>query len=469
MKNKQKPNFIFFFSDQQRWDTCGCYGQPLNVTPNLDDFASKNVLFTSTYTCQPVCGPARACLQTGKYATETGCFRNDIGLPVDEKTIANHFAENGYKVGYIGKWHLASNYSDFSGSSIPQGVESRDYKTKPIPIIHRGGWKDQWIASDLLEFTSHSYDGYLFDRENNKKMIPNGSYRADALTDWAIETVDEWAGQDEPFFLFLSFLEPHHQNDHNHYEGPEGSKEKFSLFSPPGDLQNLEGDWNTEYPDYLGAVNNLDANFGRIVNYLEERGLMESTYIIYTSDHGSHFRTRNKTLGKGCFDDYKRTCHEAATHIPLVIGGAASSKGYAVEDLVSLIDIPPTLLSLAGIDVPATFSGFSLTPCITGEENTARREHIFIQISESQVGRAIRTKEWCYCISAKDKNGWDFMNSVSYEEVYLYDLKKDPFELNNLIHDADYKTVREDLRCKLIEEIILIEKYQPAVIPASPQ
>ncbi len=84
-----KPNILFFFSDQQRWDTCGCYGQKLDVTPNLDLMAAEGVRFEYAFTCQPLCGPARASIQTGKYALETGCYRNGIALPINEKTIAH--------------------------------------------------------------------------------------------------------------------------------------------------------------------------------------------------------------------------------------------------------------------------------------------------------------------------------------------------------------------------------------------
>jgi len=155
-----KPNILFLFSDQQRWDTCGCYGQKLNVTPNLDKMAEKGVRFENAFTCQPVCGPARACLQTGKYATETGCVINNIMLPKDEKTIADHLSGNGYEVGYIGKWHLAS--------CGPTGGPD-DFQTKAVPPDLRGGYKDFWLASDVLEFTSHSYDGHMFNADGNKK------------------------------------------------------------------------------------------------------------------------------------------------------------------------------------------------------------------------------------------------------------------------------------------------------------
>jgi len=125
-----RPNIIFFFSDQQRWDTCGCYGQQLPVTPNLDRMAADGVRFANAFTCQPVCGPARACLQTGKYAVEVGCPTNHRMLPTDEMTLARWLSQAGYEVGYIGKWHLAS-------CGERDGPD--DFREKPVPPERRGG------------------------------------------------------------------------------------------------------------------------------------------------------------------------------------------------------------------------------------------------------------------------------------------------------------------------------------------
>lgn len=104
-----RPNIVFYFSDQQRWDTLGCYGQPLRVTPNLDALAANGTRYENAFTCQPVCGPARACLQTGRYATEVGCEINGRALPFGSvKTLAQSFNEAGYATAYVGKWHLAT-------------------------------------------------------------------------------------------------------------------------------------------------------------------------------------------------------------------------------------------------------------------------------------------------------------------------------------------------------------------------
>src|SRR5579862_3505811 len=106
-KRRAQPNIIVFFTDQQRWDTTGVHDNPLDLTPNFDRMARRGTHVYYSFTCQPVCGPARSCMQTGLYATTTGCFRNGISLPIHARTLAHYFTEAGYATGYIGKWHLA--------------------------------------------------------------------------------------------------------------------------------------------------------------------------------------------------------------------------------------------------------------------------------------------------------------------------------------------------------------------------
>jgi arylsulfatase A-like enzyme len=440
-----KPNILFVFSDQQRWDTVGCYGQELEITPNLDRMATEGVRFEYAFTCQPVCGPARACLQTGKYATETGCFRNGIALPLDEPTLARWLSEAGYEVGYIGKWHLASTHG--------KGEADIDYRTKPVPPERRGGYKDYWLASDVLEFTSHSYDGHMFNADMERVEFPEGRYRVDAHTDWVIDYLRTRDG-DKPFFLFVSYIEPHHQNDHNRYEGPTGSRERFADYAVPGDLVDTEGDWRENFPDYLGCIHSLDENLGRILDELERLGIAENTLVVYTSDHGSHFRTRN--------GEYKRSCHEASVRIPMVARGPAFKGGQVIPDLVSLIDLPPTILAGAGLEPPPTMRGRPLQALVAG---TARDwpQEVFFQISESQVGRGIRTRRWKYSVTAPDKSGVHDPDSDRYVEEYLYDLDNDPYERDNLVRDPDYAGVRAELRETLLRHMVAAGEAAPAV------
>ena len=153
------------------------------------------------------------------------------------------------------------------------------------------------------------YDGYVFDENNNR--VDFKGYRADCINDFALEYLDQYDGK-KPFFMTVSQIEPHHQNDHNHYEGPKGSKEKYANFVLPHDLEVLKGNAAEEYPDYLGQCASLDENLGRLVAKLKEKGLYENTIIIYASDHGSHFKTRNTDSHLNGYDDYKRTGHDGA-------------------------------------------------------------------------------------------------------------------------------------------------------------
>lgn len=449
-----KPNIIFYFSDQQRWDTIGCYGQELDITPNLDKLAEEGVIFEEAYTAQPVCGPCRAMFQTGKYPTQIGCFKNDIALPLDVKTVADYFYEAGYDTGYIGKWHLASETLD-NGQVI-------DYTVTPIPLERRGGYKGFWRASDILEFTSHGYDGFVFDENMNKCEFKG--YRVDCITDFALEYLEK-QNENKPFFMTISHIEPHHQNDRNRYEGPDGSKEQFKDFKLPMDLAILEGNAKEEYADYLGCCKSLDDNLGRIIDKLKEKGLYENTVIVYSSDHGSHFKTRNKDKNLNGADDYKRSCHSGCLHVPLIISGPGYKGGKRVKDLVSTASLPKTLLAIAGIDVGDKMVGENLWDIAYGNCKD-RVNEIFAQISESRVGRCIRTEKYLYSVFAPNKNGYEFADSDIYEEDFLYDLTNDPYELNNLVKDENYRSIRVEMAERLKYEMRLAGEKEPVIIPA---
>lgn len=425
-----KPNILFFFSDQQRYDTLGCNGQSLPITPNLDKLAAEGVNFDSAYTPQPVCGPARACLQTGLYPTETGCTINGIGLQVNQDTLAKRMNDAGYETAYVGKWHLASDN--------PTG---HHYEYSPIPEDRRGGYRDYWYASDLLELTSHGYNGYLFDKDNNK--VEFKGFRADCITDYAVDYLKQY-NSEKPFFLFVSHIEPHHQNDHNAFEGPEGSKEKFSDYQKPADLPDGKGNWEEFMPDYLGCCNALDKNLGRLIEVLKEKGLYENTLIIYASDHGCHFRTIDEREGNG-FDDYKRNSFENTIHVPLVLRGPGFLGGKREEKLVSLIDLPKTILTAAGADMIDCMHGRALQEINEDWENA-----VYIQISESYVGRAIRTDRYKYVVHAPGKMPRSEWDSDWYEEKYLFDLKADPLERNNLLDNKSFAGIKAALKERLL-------------------
>ncbi|MCI8721891.1 MAG: sulfatase-like hydrolase/transferase [Oscillospiraceae bacterium] len=445
-------NIIFYFTDQQRWDTCGCFGQPLDITPNLDALAREGVKFDNAFSPQPVCGPCRALFQTGKYPTETGCFRNNIMLPAGVKTLGQYIEEAGYETAYIGKWHLASD----GELEKPPAI---DHTVTAIPRELRGGYTGFWRAADVLEFTSHGYDGFVFD-ENDKRVDFKG-YRADCINDMALEFLDGYTGE-KPFFMTISQIEPHHQNDRRHYEGPEGSKERFKDFVLPEDLKALGGNAAEEYPDYLGQCASLDENLGRLVAKLKEKGLYENTVILFASDHGSHFLTRNRDEHLNGYDDYKRSCHDACLHVPLVIAGGPYRGGRTVEELVSTASLPKTILALAGVDVGGAMIGENLLDVVEKKADN-RPNEIFAQISESRVGRCIRTARYTYSVYAPGVNGGEAAASDRYADDFLYDMEQDPHQLNNVVTDPAYAQVKAELRERLLDWIWQAEGARPVI------
>jgi arylsulfatase A-like enzyme len=429
---------LVFFTDQQRWDTTGVHGNPMDLTPNFDRMAQRGTHVANSFTCQPVCGPARSCLQTGLYATNTGCFTNGIPLKETSRTLAHHFGEAGYQTGYIGKWHLAE-----------RGVVG------PVPEAGRGGY-DYWLASNVLEFTSEAYHTVMYDNEDQPVSLPG--YRVDAVTDAAIRYID--GHRQDPFFLFVSYIEPHHQNHIDDYPPPDGYRERYTGGWIPPDLAALGGSAHQHLGGYYGMVKRLDEALGRTLDALKSLGLLDDTVVMYTSDHGSHFKTRNS--------EYKRSCHESSIHVPTAFQGPGFDGGGRLRELVSLVDLPPTLLDAAGIPVPDEMEGRSILPLARGD-NEGWPEEVFVQISEAQVGRAVRTRRWKYGVDAPDKSGGRDAGSDRYVEQYLYDLEADPYELTNLAGLESHREVADVLQERLIRRMTEAGEAAPTVQPAEPR
>ncbi len=435
----KRPNILLFFTDQQRFDCSGLHGNPLDLMPDFDAFARQNTHLSQFFTPQPVCGPARSCLQSGQYATQTGCWKNGIPLPENVPTLAKSFGASGYKTGYIGKWHLGSG----EGAVAP---------------AQRGGY-DFWLASNLLELTSDAYETRLYDDQNQEVFLPG--YRADALTDAAIRFVHDQQTQhpDQPFFLTLSFLEPHHQNHRDDHPAPTGYAAKYSGRWMPPDLQALGGYAAPSLGGYFGMVKRLDECFGRVLDALRSLEIQEDTIVVFLSDHGCHFKTRNA--------EYKRSCHDASIRVPGAIGGGPFRGGGHLEALVSLLDIPPTLCDAAGVEIPATFAGRSLLPLVE-RKSSEWPEEVFVQISESQVGRCVRSRRWKYGVVAPGGDGWQDAGAPEYQETFLYDLFADPYELSNLAGFASHAEVAARMRTRLLERMAQAGEETPVILPAPP-
>ncbi|MCY4525314.1 MAG: sulfatase-like hydrolase/transferase [Anaerolineaceae bacterium] len=427
------PNVIVFFTDQQRWDTTGAHGNPLDLTPNFDRMAREGTHVSRSFTCQPVCGPARSVLQTGMYATKTGCYRNGIALPRDARTLAHCFRDGGYTTGYIGKWHLA------------------DAGPGPVPGEQRGGY-EYWLASNALEFTSDAYDTTMYDVDNRPVKLPG--YRVDALTDAAIRYID--SPRSQPFFLFISYIEPHHQNNRDDYPAPTGYAERYRARWTPPDLAALGGSAQRHLAGYCGMIRRLDEALGRLTDALQSLGQLDNTILLFTSDHGNHFRTRNA--------EYKRSVHESSLRVPTALRGPGFDGGGHLPQLVSLIDMPPTLLDAAGLPVPEEMQGRSILPLLEGQTEDWC-DDLFFQVSESCVGRGIRTQRWKYGVVASDRDGNRDSAAERYTETWLYDLLADPEELHNVVDLESHVEVREVMRERLLRRMAQAGEALPVIMP----
>lgn len=437
------PNILFFLTDQQRWDTTGVHGNPLELTPNFDRLALEGTHCYSAFTPQPVCGPARACLQTGLYATQSGCWRNDLPLPDGIPTLAGIFQQAGYRTGYIGKWHLGA----------PGDIG-------PVAPERRGGYQD-WLAANVLEFTSDAYQTTLYDAQDRPVHLPG--YRVDALTDAAIRYIDAHHRNNpiQPFFLFLSFLEPHFQNTRDDYPAPTGYAERYTGRWTPPDLQALGGGTAYQHlPGYYGMVKRLDEALGRLLDALRSLNLLDDTIVVFTADHGNHFKTRNS--------EYKRSPHDGSIRIPMAIQGPGFTGGGRVQNLVTLLDLPPTLLDACGLPIPGAWGGRSILPLLRREPVEWPAE-VFVQISESQIGRAVRTRRWKYAVAAPESPGGSAPGASSYTESALYDLSADPWELNNLAGLTSHAGVAQVLRARLVRRMLSAGETEPQIIPAEPR
>jgi len=433
------PNVIVFFTDQQRWDASGLHGNPLGLMLHFDRLARRHTHVARSFTCQPVCGPARACLQTGQYATTNGVVENGHPLPEKTPTLASCFNDAGYRTAYIGKWHLAS------GADGPVAPEAR------------GGYQD-WLASNILEFTSMPYATTVYDNDGAPVELPG--YRADALTDAAIQYITRHTRDRpaEPFMLTLAHVEPHHQNSLYDYTPPDGYRAPYTGRWMPPDLAQLGGTAHQHLGGYWGAIKRVDEGLGRLMDALKSLGLDRETIVLFTSDHGCHFETR---IGQD-----KRSWHESSIRVPTAFMGPGFEGGGEVPGLVNLPDLSATLLDAAGLDVPATFEGRSILPLLRGEAG-AWPEEVFIQpTSHAVVARAVRTGRWKYAVASDASIREVGASPEAYREVALYDLAHDPYELTNLVGMKSHERVCQVMRQRLLRRVRQIEEAEPAITPA---
>lgn len=441
----RRPNIVLYCSDQLRPNFIAAYHEnSMTRTPSLDGMVRRGSSFKYAVTNQPLCSPSRACMITGRYATETGEWKIGVGMRDDLPTLASVLRDNGYTTNFIGKWHLMKS----------------DNKTHTgygwVPPEHRYGFLDLWEGANEFERTTHPYEGTIWDSDG-KEITYKDEYRVDFITGRAVRFLKQ--PHDKPFLLYISQLEPHQQNDLGRVVAPKGYAERYKNPLVPADLRRLPGDWQEQLPDYYGCAEKIDESVGTILKTLEDENLLDNTVVAFISDHGCQFKTRNT--------EYKRSPHDASIRIPFIFQGPGLDRSLVRDEIVSMIDLTPTLLAAAGIVPPASMKGRNLLPLLESRDAQNDWDNVaYIQISESMVGRAVRTRQWCYCVADRSMKGTEAPASTRYEEYQMYSLSDDPAQQVNLIARQEYRDDAAKLRNLLLKKMAEAGEDVAEITPA---
>ena len=433
------PNILMIMADQLSARWLGAYGHPVVKTPNIDALAARGVRFDAAYTNCPICAPSRASMWSGRLVSEIGTFDNGAELPASVPTLMHHLRRADYEVVLSGKAH-------FIGPDQMHGFERRltpeiypsDFSWTPDwtqgPVRNPGTAVDQLRTSGLCDWNlqlDHDEEvqfrslEYLRDRARKK--------------------------DDRPFFLCASFTHPHEPfittrewwdlYEHDEIDMPSvpaGRTEDLHPFNQWLQYHHMVD----EYPPdegmicstrhaYYAMVSYFDQKVGELVAELERLGLDENTVIVVTSDHG-------EMLGEhGMW--FKRTYFQPSIQVPLIVAGAGVAAGAVMNQEVSLVDLMPTFIELSGRELPDSLAGESLGRMLTGED--AARDGIVCEYYSEGVIQPMR-------MAVAD--GVKYVYVHEHEEQ-LFDLNKDPDELENRMTDAAYADRLADLK-KLVHD-----------------
>jgi arylsulfatase A-like enzyme len=443
---KRHPNVLMICADQFRADFIGANrANPSTRTPHIDALAQRGVNFSQAVCNQPLCSPSRASFLTGMYANRTSVWK--LGLELDHSlpTVATVLKENGYATAFMGKWHVSSTGKEAGGEKALGWVP---------PGPSRGGF-DLWEGANVLEVVSHPYEGNYWDTDGNNIGFKN-QYRVDFITDRAVSFLKQQ--HEKPWLLFVSQLEPHHQNDIDQFVPPERYTDSYRDPFVPHDLRALPGNWQSHLPGYYGCVQAIDDCVGKLVETLQATGQLENTIILFFSDHGCTFRTR--------IGEYKRSPHESSLRVPFILAGPGFDQAAVINEVVSLLDLTPTLLDGACATVPVSMQGKSLKRLLA--DSSVRQSwspSAYVQISQSICGRAIRTADWTYCAYDPSIPEGNAEGSANYTDFALYSLAGDPYQQVNLVGRREYKTVCDQLRDELKKMIVTNGEPEPTITP----
>ena len=436
------PNLLYVFADQLRYFSCGYAGDARAQTPHIDAFARQSSDCCNAVSGHPVCAPYRASLFTGKYTTSTGMVINEIRMNPDHECIGHVLGRGGYRTGYIGKWHLYANemgnHYDPKNSYIPAGPDRLGF--------------DDFFAG--YNFHHEYYGEHAYYHLNSPEKIYVQGYEPDAQTDLAIDKMREFSGQEKPFALFLSMGTPHDPWTPDNVPAKYLERFKDVQFElPPNYLPENDphaDDWAklskeeraelTEWMRvYYAMVANVDDNFGRLLQAVEDMGLKDDTIVVFTSDHGELFGAHGRRA--------KNIFYEEAVRIPFLIRWPGRiPAGEKCDVCLNTVDIMPTLLHMMGLPIPSGVEGMDVSERLMGRPGPEPDAALMMctgptaTFADGNEWRALRDKQYTYAVFHVDG------------QELLFNNVQDPYQMNNLADQQEFQPLLEQYRQKLKEK-----------------
>ena len=480
---KDPPNILYIMSDDHGYQAISAYNDKLIKTPNLDRLADEGVIFRNSFVTNSICGPSRAVMLTGKHSHKNGMPDNSSKFDGSQQTFPKLLQKAGYQTAMVGKWHLKSDPTGFDYWNILPGqgqyynpdfiemgekkqiegyvttvttdlalswLDNRDSEKPFCLLLHHKAPHRTWQpdTAHLASFLKNKYPipDNFFDQYENRQAAAE-QHLSIRSTDMDIQydlKMQDPEGRIKSRFPWMDHTSRMNETQKkvwkSHYDP---ITEKFLEANLSGDELYL---WKYQryMQDYLACIRSVDENVGRVLDYLDNRGLAENTLVVYTSDQGFY-------LGEhGWFD--KRFMYEESLRTPLMMRLPAGYQARGnVNQLVQNIDYGPTFLEMAGIAVPEDMHGLSLKSILVDKESELRDAiyyHYYEFPNEHMVKKhyGVRTDKYKLIHFYDDIDVWE-----------LFDLENDPKEMNNLFGQENYAEITERLKVRLSE---LQEEYE---------